>query len=57
MVSTVRSWLLDEKLVHINGLGVKAIVLVLKAFVKTSYKRIKVMFDNGIQIKWPVTMF
>ena len=45
-VSTGGAWLPDEKLMHINVLELKAILLALKSFVKTSHKHIKTMSDN-----------
>ena len=45
-VSTGRAWLLDEKLMHINVLELKTILLALKSFVKTSHKDVKIMYDN-----------
>ena len=49
-VNTGGAWLLDEKLMHINVLELKAILLPLKSFVKTSHKHIKTMSDNTISI-------
>ena len=40
----------DEKLMHINVLELKAILLALKSFVKTSHKHIKIMSDNTTTI-------
>ena len=40
----------DEKLMHINVLELKAILLALKSFVKTSHKHIKIMSDNTTAI-------
>ena len=39
-VSTGGSWLSDENLMHLNVLELKAILLALKSFVKTSHKYI-----------------
>ena len=39
-VSTGGSWLSNESLMHINVLELKAILLALKSFVKTSHKYI-----------------
>ena len=33
-----QAWLSDEKLIYINALELKAILLALKSFVKTSHK-------------------
>ena len=49
-VSTGGAWLPDEKLMHINVLERKAILLALKSFVKTSHKHIKIMSDNTTAI-------
>ena len=49
-VSTGGTWLPDEKLMHINVLELKAILLALKSFVKTSHKHIKIMSDNTTAI-------
>ena len=49
-VSTGGAWLPDEKLMHINVLELKAILLALKSFVKTSHKHIKIMSDNTTAI-------
>ena len=49
-VSTGGGWLPDEKLMHINVLELKAILLALKSFVKTSHKHIKIMSDNTTAI-------
>ena len=49
-VSTGRAWLPDEKLMHINVLELKTILLALKPFVKTSHKHIKIMSDNTTAI-------
>ena len=49
-VSTGGAWLPDEKLMHINVLELKAILLALKPFVKTSHKHIKIMSDNTTAI-------
>ena len=46
-VSTGGAWLPDEKLMHINVLELKAILLALKSFVKTSHKH---MSDNTTAI-------
>ena len=46
-VSTGGAWLPDEKLMHINVLELKAILLALKSFVKTSHKH---MSDNTTTI-------
>ena len=44
------AWLPDEKLMHINVLELKAILLALKSSVKTSHKHIKIMSDNTTAI-------
>ena len=49
-VSTGGAWLRDEKLMHINVLELKAILLALNSFVKTSHKHIKIMSDNTTSI-------
>ena len=49
-VFTVGACLPDEKLMHINILELKAILLALKSFVKTSHKHIKIMSDNTTAI-------
>ena len=49
-VSTGGAWLPDEKLMRINVLQLKAILLTLKSFVKTSHKRIKIMSGNTTAI-------
>ena len=49
-VSTSGAWLPDENLMHINVLELKAILLALKSFVKTSHKHIKIMSDNTTAI-------
>ena len=49
-VSTGGAWLPDEKLMHINALELKGILLALKSFVKTSHKHIKIMSDNTTAI-------
>ena len=49
-VSTGEAWLPDNELMHINVLELKAILLALKSFVKTSHKRIKIMSDNTTAI-------
>ena len=49
-VSTGKAWLPDEKLIHINVLELKAILLALMLFVKTSDKHIKIMSDNTTAI-------
>ena len=49
-VFTVGTCLPDEKLMHINILELKAILLALKSFVKTSHKHIKIMSDNTTAI-------
>ena len=49
-VSTGGAWLPDEKLIHINVFELKAILLALKSFVKTSYEHIKIMPDNTTAI-------
>ena len=48
--STDGAWLPDEKLIHINVLELKAILLTLKSFVKTNHKHIKIMSDNTAAI-------
>ena len=45
-VSTGGAWLPDEKLMHINILELKAILLALKSLLKTRHKHIKIMSDN-----------
>ena len=45
-VSTGGAWLPVEKLMHINVLELKAVLLALKSFVKTSHKHIKIISDN-----------
>ena len=50
IVSTGGAWLPDEKLMHINVLELKAILLALNSFVKTSHAHIKIMFDNTTAI-------
>ena len=42
-VSTGGTWLPYEKLMHINALELKAILLALKSFVKTSHQHIKII--------------
>ena len=42
---------LDEKLMRINVLELKKILLILKSFVKTSHKHIKIMSDNTTAIQ------
>ena len=49
-LSTGGAWLPDEKLMHNNVLELKAILLALKSFVKTSHKHIKIMSDNTTAI-------
>ena len=49
-VSTGGAWHPDEKLMHINVLELKAILLALKSFVKTSREHIKIMSDNTTAI-------
>ena len=44
------AWLLDEKLMHINVLELKTILLDLKSFKRISHKRIKVMSDSTTAI-------
>ena len=44
--STSGAWLPDEKLMHINVLELKAILLTLNSLVKTNHKHIKIMSDN-----------
>ena len=46
-LSTGGAWLPDEKLMHTNVLELKAILLALKSFVKTSHKHIKIMSDSS----------
>ena len=48
-VSTGEAWLPDEKLMY-NRLELKAILLALESFVKTSHKHIKTMSDNTTAI-------
>ena len=50
-VSAGGAWLPDEKLIHINVLELKAILLALKSFLKTSHKHIKIMSDNTTAIQ------
>lgn len=45
-VSIGEAWLLDEKLIHVDAFDMKAILLALKPFVKTSHEQIKLMFNN-----------
>ena len=45
-VSIVGAWLPDEKLICINVLELKAILLAIKSCVKTSHIHIKIMSDN-----------
>ena len=45
------TWLSDEKLMHINALELKAILIAQKTFVKASHKHIKVIFENTIAIQ------
>ena len=49
-MSTGGACLPDEKLMHINILELKAILLALKSFAKTSHKHIKIMSDNTTAI-------
>ena len=49
-VSTGGTWLPDEKLMHINVLELKPILLALDSFAKTSHKRINVMSENTTPI-------
>ena len=49
-VSTGAAWLPDEKLMHINILELKAILLAVILFVKASHKHIKIMSDNTTPI-------
>ena len=49
-VSTGGTWLPDETLMHTNALELKAVLLSLKSFVKTSHKHIKIMSDNTTAI-------
>ena len=49
-VSTGGAWLPDEKLMHINVLELKAILLALNSFVKTNHEHIKIMSDNTTAI-------
>ena len=49
-VSPGGAWLPDERLMHINVLELKAILLVLKSFVKINHKHIKIMSDNTTAI-------
>ena len=49
-VSTGGAWCPDEKLTLINVLELKAILLALKSFVKTSHNHIKIMSDNTTAI-------
>ena len=52
-VSTGGTWIPDEKLMHINALELKEILLALKSFVKTSQNYIEVMSDNTTALtKW-----
>ena len=50
-VSTGGACLPDDKLMHINVLELKAILLALKSFAKTSHKHIKIMSDNTTAIR------
>ena len=54
-VSTGGAWLPDEKLMHVNVVELKAILLALKSFVKTSHKHIKIMSDNITAIHTALT--
>ena len=45
-VSTGEAWLPDEKLILINVLELKAILLALKSFVKASDQHIQLLSDN-----------
>ena len=45
-VFTDGAWLLNDKLMHINVLKLKANLLALRSFVKTSHKYIKIMSAN-----------
>ena len=49
-LSTGGAWLPDEKLMNINVLGLKAILIALKSFVKTRHKHIKIMSNNTTAI-------
>ena len=49
-VPTGGTWLPDKKLMYINVLELKAILLALNSFVKTSHKHINVMSGNIIPI-------
>ena len=49
-VSTSGVWLPDEKMMLINVLELKVLLLALKSFVKASYKHIKIMSDNATTI-------
>ena len=44
------AWFPNEKRLHINVLELKAIFLVLKAFIKTKNKLVKIMCDNTTAI-------
>ena len=48
--STGGTWIPDEKLMPINVLEMKAILLALKSFVKTNHKHIKIIPDNTTAI-------
>ena len=50
IVSTGGAWLPDNKLMYINVHELKAILLPLKSFVKTSHKDIKFMSENTTAI-------
>ena len=49
-VSTGAAWLPDEKLMHIDILELKAILLAVILFVKATRKHIKIMSDNTTAI-------
>ena len=51
-VSTDGACLSDDKMIHINVLTLKAILLALKSFVKTSDKRIRIMSHNTTAIRF-----
>ena len=52
LVTYLQAWLKVEKLMHIDVLYPKAILLALKSFLKTSHKHIKIMSDNTTIIHW-----
>ena len=51
-VSTSGTWLPDKRLMHVNVLELKAILLGLKSFVIASHKHIKIMSENTTAIHY-----